>query len=112
MDITLIASVVHEANRAYCHAIGDDSQPSWEDAPTWQRDSAIQGIQAIIDNPDTTPEQSHEGWLDVKRADGWSFGEVKDPVRKVHPCFIPYAQLPENQRVKDELFGAIVRALL
>ena len=27
-----IARVCHEVNRAYCQAIGDNSQPTWEDA--------------------------------------------------------------------------------
>jgi len=27
-----IAKVCHEANRAYCESIGDNSQLSWEDA--------------------------------------------------------------------------------
>lgn len=31
-----IARMAHEANRAYCQALGDDSQPAWEDAPEWQ----------------------------------------------------------------------------
>lgn len=28
-----IAQVCHEVNRAYCQALGDDSQPAWDDAP-------------------------------------------------------------------------------
>lgn len=32
-SIELIAQVAHEINRAYCQAIGDDSQPCWNDAP-------------------------------------------------------------------------------
>lgn len=41
-----IARVVHEVNRAYCEALGDTSQPKWEDAPQWQRDSAMLGVTA------------------------------------------------------------------
>lgn len=32
-----IARVCHEVNRAYCQALGDNSQPTWEEAPQWQR---------------------------------------------------------------------------
>ncbi len=39
-----IARVAHEVNRAYCQALGDNSQPAWEDAPQWQRDSAMLGV--------------------------------------------------------------------
>lgn len=44
MDNEQIARVAHEVNRAYCKALGDDSQEVWELAPQWQRDSAIVGV--------------------------------------------------------------------
>jgi hypothetical protein len=101
-----IAKVAHEVNRAYCAAIGDLSQPAWEDAPDWQRSSAIKGVQEVM-----TPEQRHESWLADKREAGWKYGPVKDPEKKEHPCFVPYAELPLEQRVKDYLFGAVVAAM-
>jgi len=110
--VLLAAEASHEANRKYCQSIGDDSQPAWKDAPQWQRDSAISGVKAIRDNPNTTPEQSHEGWLKVKVADGWKYGPVKDPAKKEHPCMVPYSELPEEQRKKDEIFGQTVREVL
>ena len=30
-----IARIAHEANRAYCQSIGDDSQPNWAEAGLW-----------------------------------------------------------------------------
>ena len=112
MEQIEIARVCHEVNRAYCLGLGDTSQPEWKDAPDWQKDSATAGVAAIIANPSTTPEQSHEGWLAQKAADGWAYGPVKDAAAKVHPCFVPYAELPESQRVKDYIFGAVVRSLM
>jgi hypothetical protein len=106
------AYAAHEANRVLCLALGDTSQPKWADAPEWQKVSAIKGVQMIATNPSTTPEQSHEGWLEEKRATGWKYGPVKNPETKEHPCFIPYEGLPENQRLKDEMFGLVVRAVL
>lgn len=112
IPVSLIAKVCHEANRAYCAALGDFSQLPWEQAPAWQRDSAVLGVALIVDHPETTPEQSHENWMAQKRADGWVWGPVKDPDAKTHPCLVPYADLPAEQRAKDYIFGAIVRALL
>ena len=40
-----IAKVAHEINLAYCESIGDNSQPTWELAPDWQKSSAINGVQ-------------------------------------------------------------------
>ncbi|WP_018865117.1 RyR domain-containing protein [Thioalkalivibrio sp. ARh3] len=105
-----IARVAHEANRAYCLSIGDDSQPTWEDAPEWQRDSAVAGVIAHLER-DLTPEESHESWMRHKAEDGWVYGEEKDPEAKTHPCMVPYEQLPEEQQAKDALFSAVVSAL-
>ena len=109
MDVEQIAHLCHEVNRAYCRTLGDDSQPSWEAAPTWQKTSAIAGVTAILKQPTLTPEQSHEGWLAQKRAEGWTYGPVKDPDRKQHPCMMDYHDLPREQQTKDHLFGAVVR---
>lgn len=106
-----IARVAHEVNRAYCASLGDHSQPSWEQAPEWQRKSAMTGVEFTVANPDAKPSDSHDSWLAEKLRDGWKFGMVKDPAKKEHPCFVPYDQLPVEQRTKDYLFQAVVRAL-
>lgn len=106
------ALAAHEANRILCQALGDYSQPRWSDAPDWQKQSAIKGVEMIARNPTTTPEQSHEGWLAVKAAEGWKYGAVKNVDAKEHPCFLPYVELPAPQRFKDEMFGMVVRLAL
>lgn len=110
--IEAAARAAHEANRAWCLALGDTSQVPWDDAPEWQRESARSGVRQILADPGTTPAQSHENWLRDKAADGWKYGPVKDIEKKEHPCFVPYMDLPVAQRAKDSIFGAVVRALL
>lgn len=105
-----IARVCHEANRALSRAFGDDSHPAWEDAPLWQIESAIHGVRYALDNPGATAEDQHNAWWSKKMLDGWVAGPKKDPVAKTHPCMLPYSQLPPEQRAKDEIFLAIVRA--
>jgi hypothetical protein len=111
MNIENIAQVAHELNKAYCSSIGDDSQPEWADAPQWQKDSAIMGVQFHIQNPDATPENSHESWLKQKTEEGWSYGPVKNPETKEHPCFVPYAELPAGQKAKDYIFRQTIHSL-
>jgi len=106
-----IVRTCHEANRAYCRSLRDHSQAEWQYAPEWQRQSAVNGVLHALANPGAKPEDSHNSWLEEKRLDGWKYGPVKDPERKEHPCFIPYAELSEDQRRKDVLFLAVVRAL-
>ncbi len=103
----LTAQMCHEVNRAYCQATGDDSQPAWEDAPDWQRESALAGVKKVFENPDITPAQLHDEWCAHKFADGWVHGAEKSPIKKTHPCLVPYGELPAVQRVKDQLFRAV-----
>jgi hypothetical protein len=106
-----IAKVAHQINLAYCASLGDTSQPQWEDAPDWQKQSALAGVDMHLANPDATPQQSHESWLAQKLADGWVYGETKDADAKTHPCCVPYDELPQEQKSKDYLFRATVHAL-
>lgn len=110
--VTAIARTCHEANRAYCESQGDYSQLPWEDAPDWQRQSAVNGVLHALGNPDAKPADSHESWLAEKRRDGWAYGAVKDPATKTHPCLVPYDELPPSQKAKDYIFLAIVRAMM
>lgn len=112
MDFQRTAKVCHEVNKAFCESIGDQSQPDWENAPQWQKDSALAGVKAHVESNFTMkPEDSHVSWLKQKELDGWKFGEIKDPVAKTHPCFRPYSELPAEQKTKDFLFKAVVHAL-
>lgn len=111
LSIEGIARVCHEANKAYCHGIDDDSQLHWDDAPQWQRDSAINGVKFHFQNPDATPQSSHENWLKEKIESGWTYGDTKDVENKKHPCIAPYNELPIAQRVKDLLFKAVIDAI-
>lgn len=109
-NVAAIAQVCHEANRAYCLTIGDTSQVPWDQAPQWQKDSAIKGVEFNLANPDAPASHSHDCWLEEKRANGWKYGPAKNPEKKEHPCFVPYEELPEEQKLKDHLFKAVVSA--
>jgi hypothetical protein len=109
--LTDIARIAHEVNRAYCNALGDHSQPHWDHAPAWQRDSAVEGVKFHLNHPDAPPSASHENWLNQKHVEGWKYGPNKDPEKKEHPCFVPFAELPPYQQAKDFIFTAIVREL-
>lgn len=106
--ITSIAKICHQANKAYCESIGDTSQVEWEDAPEWQKNSAILGVRFSINNLDKPISANHESWLKVKIDEGWVYGEIKDAEAKTHPCIVPYSQLPEAQKRKDAIFRNIV----
>jgi hypothetical protein len=110
--IASACKAAHEINRIYCEACGDDSVKPWDECDTSQRVSIQMGVEDIIRNSSITPVQQHEGWLKLKEEEGWVYGEVKDVEKKIHPCMLPYDQLPAQQRTKDTIFGTVVRAIL
>lgn len=102
-----IARVCHEANRAYCIALGDVSHLPWDSAPEWQRESAIEGVKKHLENGYLEPRQSHDLWMSHKLRDGWTYGPVKDVRLKQHPSLLPYDELPLSEKYKDFLFSAV-----
>jgi len=106
-----IAKVCHEVNRAYCEAIGDDTQVPWDEVPDWQHKSALLGVNFHKDNPEAGASASHTSWLEEKERDGWKYGRVKDAEKKEHPCCVPFDELPREQQAKDFLFREIVHQL-
>jgi ryanodine receptor 2 len=44
---------------------------------------------------------THEIWAQQRMKDGWRCGAHRDDTRKLHPCLVPYDQLPESEKVYD-----------
>ena len=112
MSDEALARIAHEVNRAWCEFNGDTSQPAWDDAPEWQRSSAINGMAFHRANPNAGDSASHDSWMAEKVAAGWVHGNVKDPDASppTHPCIVPFEELPRDQQFKDRLFRTIAHA--
>ena len=111
LKIWQIAKICHDANKSICEINGDNSQVEFNKAPSWQQNSAMQGVEFCLMNPNAPASANHESWLAAKEADGWKYGPVKDAEKKEHPCMVDYDQLPEEQQMKDHVFKAIVASL-
>jgi len=46
-------------------------------------------------------ENTHDVWAAQRIAQGWSYGEKRDDVRKETPCMVPYGELPEEEKEYD-----------
>jgi ryanodine receptor 2 len=56
---------------------------------------------------------AHENWSQQRLADGWRWGETRNDARKLHPCLVPYEELPESEKVYDRATAMeTVRAIL
>lgn len=105
-----LAFICHNVNRALCESHGDFTQKVWSAATAAHRESCRAGVRFLLQNPFALPSDQHDNWIACKRADGWVYGKKKDEKAKTHPCMVPYNELPPAQRMKDHLFGAVVRA--
>ncbi|MCX7774016.1 MAG: RyR domain-containing protein [Clostridia bacterium] len=43
----------------------------------------------------------HEVWAQGRLRDGWRYGPHYDGDNKIHPCLVPYEELPESERDYD-----------
>ena len=109
--VNLTASLCHESCRVLNRQIGFNVQPAWIDAPAWMRKSIIDGVLFHFDNPNASPAESHERWMEHKVRTGWTYGEHKDPHKKKHPCLKPFDELPDKHRCKDDIVRGICNAM-
>ena len=111
LAIERIARVMHEAMRAWQSANGQEAAPPWSRAPKWMRDASHEAVVWRLNNPKAPSSAQHEQWLDQKKAAGWKYGKTKNGAKKTHPMMVPYSDLPEVERRKDAMVGALIDAL-
>jgi hypothetical protein len=111
-SIMKIAQVMHEAVRAWQKANGQTAAPPWSRAPSWMKEASREAVVWRMENPKAPSSVQHEQWLAEKRTAGWRYGKTKSGTRKTHPLLVPYADLPEVERRKDAMVGALIDSLL
>lgn len=108
--IQMMAECAYNVNRAYCQAIGDTSIAPWKDALSQTKEGYIKDVRSRLDNP-LSPAGQHSLWMEHKIADGWKYGAIKDDENRLHPAMVAYDDLPQEQKVKDFLFQAVIDSL-
>ena len=43
----------------------------------------------------------HDVWSAQRIAEGWKYGTERNDKKKLHPCLVPYENLPENEKGYD-----------
>ena len=46
-------------------------------------------------------ENTHEVWSQTRMNNGWTYGTERNDEKKLHPCLIPYSELPETEKECD-----------
>ncbi|WP_069472575.1 RyR domain-containing protein [Candidatus Marithrix sp. Canyon 246] len=55
----------------------------------------------LTENQELLAKLEHKRWYAERRLNGWQYGTTRDDNRKIHPCLVPYEQLPEDEKQKD-----------
>lgn len=61
---------------------------------------------------ETMARVEHIRWSWEKRLNGWTFGSVKDDIKKTHPSLISYELLSESEKEKDRELVKLIPAFL
>lgn len=48
-------------------------------------------------------ENAHDLWAGQRLAQGWTHGRQRDDAKKLHPCLVPYAELPDKEKEFDRI---------
>jgi len=46
-------------------------------------------------------KNTHEVWATQRLAQGWKYGAERNDAEKLHPCIVPYEELPESEKEYD-----------
>jgi ryanodine receptor 2 len=57
--------------------------------------------QELLDLKERLAENAHDNWARERMAQAWIHGPRRDDDRKLHPCLVPYAERPEEEKVHD-----------
>ena len=80
------------------HDVGEDYKISNE-----RLESLMKGTAFVLENPLTTAEENHKLWMRGKEEQGYIYGDVLDIEKKTHPSMIPFEELSEIEKRKDEM---------
>ena len=57
----------------------------------------------LLELVEALAEDVHEQWAAARMRDGWRYGPARDDRNKLHPCLVPYGELPESEKEYDRI---------
>jgi ryanodine receptor 2 len=63
--------------------------------------SAVALSPSILRLTERLARHAHEVWARERLRLGWTYGPVRDDVRREHPCLVPYDELPDSEKQLD-----------
>ena len=71
--------------------------------PRPQNTDDIELSGALLELVEALAKDVHEQWAAARMKDGWRYGPARDDREKLHPCLVPYEELPESEKEYDRI---------
>ena len=55
----------------------------------------------LLELTELLAKNTHDIWAQQRIKDGWKYGAERNDVEKLHPCLVPYEDLPESEKEYD-----------
>jgi hypothetical protein len=102
-----VAERAHALNLTLCEHLGLPVGHPWHELDGGHRVRIISAVGAT--SRATSPQESHQRWMDSMAAMGWGYGPVRSEEAKTHECMLPFGQLSRADQLKDHVFLALVK---
>ena len=77
------------------------------DTSTVELDAELEGLVDVL------AAHVHAAWVELRRADGWVYGPIRDDETKRHPCLVSYEALADSDKTYDrEIALATLKAVV
>ena len=63
--------------------------------------TGIQLTEDLLQLAEQLAENIHDVWAQERMQAGWRYGPERSDARRETPCLVPYAELPDSERVYD-----------
>lgn len=57
----------------------------------------------LVELAEKLAENVHDNWAFARMKEGWTYGKNRNDLKKLHPCLVSYAMLPESEKNYDRL---------
>lgn len=111
MELTLeiAAKILHETTRVLPRV--DGTIPvCWDELTNHQQEAAMFAVNMLVNTAPKSPEQLHDLWRKINRNFGWVYGPTYDIEKLEHPSMVPFDNLSNTEKLKDELWSVLIEA--